>query len=61
MIEYVPSNCFITRFRADVTSRTLLSCSSKNCIDANVHTVVLLGKYNDDDDDDEIRLSKLKY
>jgi len=32
----------------------IASClvEEKNCIDANVHTVVLLGKQNDDDDDE---------
>jgi len=44
VIEYVPSNCFITRFRAAVS--VLVGCCPAvlNCIDVGVHTVVLLGK-----------------
>ena len=51
MIDFVPSNCFITRFGAAVSVLVRPCCPAVlNCIDANVHTVVLLGKYNDDDE-----------
>ena len=40
MIEHVPSNCFITRFRAAVSVLVGPRCPAlPNCIDANVHTV----------------------
>ena len=40
MIEYVPSNCFITRFDAVVSVLVGPRCPALlNCIDANVHTV----------------------
>ena len=40
------SNCFITRFRAAVSVLVGPCCPALvNCIDVNVHTVVLLGKY----------------
>jgi len=45
VIEYVPSNCFITRFRAAVSVLVGPCCPSLlNCIDVDVHTLVLLGK-----------------
>ena len=45
MIDFVPSNCFITRFGAAVSVLVGPCCPAVlNCIDANVHTVVLLGK-----------------
>ena len=45
MIEYVPSKCFITRFRAAVSVLVGPCCPDLlNCIDVDVHTVVLLGK-----------------
>jgi len=45
VIEYVPSNCFITRFRAAVSILVGPCCPALlNCIDVDVHTVVLLGK-----------------
>ena len=51
MIEYVPSNCFITRFRAAVGVLVGPCCPAVlNCIDVDVHTVVLLGKYKNDDE-----------
>ena len=54
MIEYVPSNCFITRLRAAVSVLVGPCCPALlNCIDVDVHTVVLFGIYNDDDDDDD--------
>ena len=45
MVEYVPSNCFIQRFRAPV-SVLVRPCSPAllNCIDVDVQTAVLLGK-----------------
>ena len=50
VIEYVPSNCFIKRFRAAVSVLIGPCCPALlKCIDADVHIVVLLGK-NDDDD-----------
>jgi len=50
VIEYVPSNCFIKRFRAAVSVLIGPCCPALlNCIDADVHIVVLLDK-NDDDD-----------
>jgi len=51
VIEYVPSNCFITRFRAAVGVLVGPCCPAVlNCIDVDVHTVVLLGKYKNDDE-----------
>ena len=51
MIEYVPSNCFITCFRAAVGVLVGPCCPAVlNCIDVDVHTVVLLGKYKNDDE-----------
>jgi len=47
VIEYVPSNCFITRFRAAVSVLVGPCCPTLlNCVDVDVHTgtVVLLGK-----------------
>jgi len=49
--EYVglPSNCFITRFRAAVNVLARSCCPALlNCVDVDVHTVVLLGKQNDE-------------
>ena len=44
-MEYVPSICFITRFGAAVSVLFGPGCPALlNCIDVNVHTVVLLGK-----------------
>ena len=44
MIEYVPTDCFITRFRTAVSVLVRPCCPALlNCIDVNVHTVVLLG------------------
>jgi len=45
MVEYVPSNCFIQRFRAPV-SVLVRPCypALLNCIDVDGHNVVLLGK-----------------
>ena len=52
MIEYVPSNCFITRLRAAASVLVGPCCPALlNCIDVDVHTVVLFGIYNDDDDE----------
>jgi len=49
VIEYVPSNCFVTRFRAAVCVVVGPCCPALlNCIDVDVHTVVLLGKQSDD-------------
>jgi len=45
VIEYVPSNCFIQYFRAAVSVVVGPCCPALlNCIDVNVHTVVLVGK-----------------
>jgi len=45
MIEYVTSNCFIERFRATVSALVEPCCPAvQNCIDVDVHTVVLLLK-----------------
>ena len=45
----LPSNCFIKRFRAAVSVLVGPCCPAHlNCIDVDVHTVVLVGKYNDD-------------
>ena len=45
VIEYVPSDCFIERFRAAVSVLIGPCCPALlNRIRANVHTVVLLGK-----------------
>jgi len=45
LIEYVPSNCFITRFTAAVSVLVGPCCSAVlNCMDVDVHIVVLLGK-----------------
>jgi len=53
VIEYVPNNCFIKHARAAISVLVGPCCSALlNCIDADVHNVVLLGKQNDDDDDD---------
>ena len=44
MIDYVPSDCFITRFRTAVSVLVRSCCPALlKCIDVNVHTVVLLG------------------
>jgi len=49
VIEYVPSNCFVTRFRAAVSVVVGPCCPALlNCIDVDVHTVVLLDKQSDD-------------
>ena len=49
MIGYVPSNCFVTRFRAAVSVVVGPCCPALlNCIDVDVHTVVLLSKQSDD-------------
>jgi len=45
VVEYVPSNCFIQRFRAAVSVLVGPCCPTLlNCIDVDAHTVVLLGK-----------------
>ena len=45
VMEYVPSNGFITRFRAAVSVLVGLCCPAlPSCIDADVHAAVLLGK-----------------
>jgi len=45
-----PVTVFIERFRAAVSVFIGPCCTAlQNRIHANVHTVVLLGKYNDDD------------
>jgi len=45
VVEYVPSNCFIKRFRAVVSVVVGPCCPALlNCIDVDVHTAVLLGK-----------------
>ena len=45
MVEYVPSNCFIKRFRAAVSVHVGRCYPALlNCIDVDVHTVVLFGK-----------------
>jgi len=43
--ENVPSNCFITRFTAAVSVLVGPCCPALlNCMDADVHTVVLFSK-----------------
>jgi len=45
VVEYVPSNCFVKRFRAAVSVLVGPSCPALlNYIDVDVHNVVLLGK-----------------
>ena len=45
VIEYVPSNCFITRFRAADCVLVGPCCPALlNCMDVDEHTIVLLGK-----------------
>ena len=45
VVEYVPSNCFITRLRAAVSVLVGPRCPALlNSIDVDVPTVVLLGK-----------------
>jgi len=45
VIEYLPSNCFIKCIRAAVSVLVGPCCPALlNCIDADVHIVVLLGK-----------------
>jgi len=45
LIEYVPINCFIKRFRAAVIVLYRPCCPAVlNCIDVDVCTVVLLGR-----------------
>ena len=45
VVEYVPSNCFIKRFRAAVSVLVGRSYPALlNYIDVDVHTVVLFGK-----------------
>jgi len=44
-LEYVRNNCFITRLRAAVSVLVGPCCPAVlNCIDVDVHTVVLVGK-----------------
>ena len=46
MVEYVPSNCVITRFRAaaSVLSDLATPALLNYCTGVDVHSVVLLGK-----------------
>ena len=54
VIEYAPVTVFIERFRAAVSVLIGPCCPALlNRIYANVYTVVLLGKINDDDDGDD--------
>jgi len=52
VVEYLLNNYFIKRFRAAVSVLVGPCCPALlNCVDVDVHTVVLLGKQNDDDYD----------
>jgi len=62
VIEYVPSNCFITRFMAAVSALVgpccpaLLKLYRRKCA-----YCCIIGQINDDDDDDEIKTSVFSY
>jgi len=54
-LEYVPNNCFITRFRAAVSVVVGRCCPALlNCIDVDAYTVVLLGEKDDDNSPSEV-------